>query len=82
MKIAGYTIPQLRKSIVAFIGLAVLLVNQILVTFAEFIPKEAGAIVATAVSVATLVSVFLIKNGDTIDDLSDGRLDGKYEPLV
>lgn len=82
MKIAGYTIPQIRKSIVAFIGLAVLLVNQILVTFANYIPEGAGLAVSGVVSFVTLVSLFLVRNATVIDDIADGRLDGKYEPLV
>lgn len=82
MKIAGHSIPEIRKSIVAFIGLAVLLVNQVLVTFAAYIPEGAGAIVSGVIAFVTLVSVYLVRNGETIDDLSDGRIDGKYEPLA
>lgn len=82
MKIAGHSIPEIRKAIVAFIGVAVLLVNQVLVTFADQISPGVGATIAGVVGFVTLVSVYLVRNGEVIDDLSDGRIDGKYEPLA
>jgi hypothetical protein len=82
MKIAGHSIPEIRKSIVAFIGLAVLLVNQVLVTFADYISTDVGAVISGVVAFVTLVSVYLVRNGEVIDDLSDGKIDGKYEPLA
>lgn len=82
MKIAGHSIPEIRKSIVAFIGLAVLLVNQVLVTFADQISPGVGATISGVVGFVTLVSVYLVRNGAAIDDLSDGKIDGKYEPLA
>lgn len=82
MKIAGHSIPEIRKAIVAFIGVAVLLVNQVLVTFADQISPGVGAAIAGVVGFVTLVSVYLVRNGEVIDDLSDGRIDGKYEPLA
>lgn len=71
-----YSVAQTRKAIVAWCGVAVMLANSALAEFASYVPEGTSKWVNVGVGVVTAVSVFLVKNGEVIDDLSDGRIDG------
>lgn len=75
-----YTIPQIRKAIVAWTGFGVMLANEALTEFVEYIPEDASRWVTVGVGFATAVGVFLTRNAAVIDDAGDGRIDGGYSP--
>lgn len=71
-----YSIAQTRKAIVAWTGVAVMLANSGLAEFASYLPEGTSKWVNVGIGAVTAVSVFLVKNGEVIDDISDGRIDG------
>lgn len=79
MKLFGYSLAEIRKFLVGAIGIAVTVLTFVTTDLAGFIPLPDGSTnwIASAVAILTAIGIFLVKNGDKIDDLSDGRLDGK-----
>lgn len=67
MKIGKYTIPQLRKAIVAACGLIALLATSFLEEFVGVIPPEWDKPITWFIGAATTLGVFLTKNADLID---------------
>jgi hypothetical protein len=63
----SYTPSQVRKTIVATIGIVVILANSALTEFAAYLPEGASVAVTAAVGFVTAVSVFLTKNAPLID---------------
>lgn len=67
LKIRGYTIPQIRKAIVAMCGLIGLLTTSFLEEFTGLIPDSWGGPLTWFIGVVTTVGVFLTKNAPIID---------------
>lgn len=66
-----YSIPQLRKTVVALLGAAVLIVTAISSQFATVLPASWAAWITIGVSAATALGVFLTKNAPVIDALGE-----------
>jgi hypothetical protein len=69
----GYSVSQVRKAIVAWIGAALILVNSALTVFADYISADAALWINGAIGVVTAVSVYLVTNAGLIDSLGSGR---------
>lgn len=67
MKIGRYTIPEVRKFLVAASGILVILLNSALAEFADYLPEPVPGVITTIVGIATAVGVFLTKNAPLID---------------
>lgn len=78
IRIKGYTIPQLRKGIIAWIGFIVLLAGALLSQFGAFFPTQVTQWIVTGIAFLVAVGVVLTKNANAIDDASDGVIDGKF----
>lgn len=78
IRIKGYTIPQLRKAIIAWIGFITLLATALVSQFGGFFPTQVTLWIVTGVTFLVAVGVFLTKNALAIDDASDGVIDGKF----
>lgn len=72
MKFLGYKPSEIRKTIVAVLGLVLVLAPQLISFLNDLAPGVALAL-SSAVGVVTVVSVFLTKNAAVIDDFDDGR---------
>ena len=68
-----YSVQQVRKSIVAWIGAALILVNSALTVFAEYISPDVALWINGAIGVVTAVSVYLVTNAAVIDSLGAGQ---------
>jgi hypothetical protein len=66
-----YTIPQVRKTVVAFLGAFVLIVTAVSSQFATVLPASWAGGITIAVAAATALGVFLTKNAPVIDALDD-----------
>ncbi|AEV52248.1 hypothetical protein [Nocardia phage NBR1] len=75
-----YTVPQVRKAIVAWTGFGAIIANEALTEFAEYIPEDASRWVTAGIGFVTAVGVFLTRNAAVIDDAGDGRIDGAISP--
>lgn len=75
MKIGKYTIPQIRKAIVAGAGVVALLATSFLEEFVGVIPPEWDKPVTWVIGAATALGVFLTKNAELIDTAAE-KLDG------
>lgn len=71
MKIAGYTIPQIRKTIVSFAGLVALTGSALLDEYTDVWPAEITKWVAVAVGAAITIGVFATRNAKVIDSAGD-----------
>ncbi|OZD23808.1 hypothetical protein CH253_08065 [Rhodococcus sp. 06-156-3C] len=67
--IGGYTIPQLRKSIAAAVGVAALILTAALADFADFLPAGVATAGATVAGFLTIAGVFLARMGTLIDGI-------------
>ena len=65
----SYSIPQVRKAVVAWVGAALILLNSALEVFADYLPANASHWVSVVIGVVTAVSVFLVRNAQVIDSL-------------
>lgn len=71
MKIGKYTIPEVRKFLIAAAGLLALLGSSFLEEFTGLIPPDWSGPVTWFIGAATAVGVFLTKNADIIDSVGD-----------
>lgn len=71
MKLGKYTIPQVRKFLVAFTGVAVLLLNSALEEFTAYLPDPTPHVITYVVGLLTALGVFLTKNAPIIDATSE-----------
>ena len=71
MKIGKYSIPEIRKFIVAGAGLAGLLLTSFLEEFVGVIPESWSGPVTWLIGAVTAVGVFLTKNAPVIDAAAD-----------
>lgn len=78
MKIGKYTIPQIRKAIVAATGLVALLATSFLEEFVGIIPDSWTGPISWVIGLVTTVGVFLFKNAEIIDTAAD-RIDRQLE---
>ena len=67
MSIAGYKLSQIRKTVVAVIGVVVIIANSFLAEFANYLSEDVASWVTAGVGLVTAVSVFLVKNAPVID---------------
>jgi hypothetical protein len=63
----SYKPSQVRKTVVATIGILIILANSALTEFAAYLPNGASVAVTAVVGFVTAVSVFLTKNAPLID---------------
>ena len=71
MKIGKYTVPEVRKFLVAASGILVILLNSALEEFAPYFPDPVPGVITTVAGIATAVGVFLTKNATLIDSAGD-----------
>lgn len=71
IKIGKYTIPQIRKAVVAACGLVGLLSTSFLAEFTGIIPDSWGGPITWFIGAATAVGVFLTKNAPVIDAIGE-----------
>ena len=71
MKLGKYSIPEVRKFLVAASGILVILLNSALDEFAAYLPDPVPGVITTVVGIATAVGVFLTKNAPLIDAAGD-----------
>jgi hypothetical protein len=71
MKLGKYSIPEVRKFLVAASGILVILLNSALDEFAAYLPDPVPGVITTVVGIATAVGVFLTKNAPVIDAAAD-----------
>ena len=74
MKIGRYTVPQIRKFLIAISGTVGLLLTSFLEEFVGIIPDTWAGPITWAIGAVTAVGVFLTKNAPVIDAAAD-RLD-------
>ena len=67
MKIGKYTVPQIRKGIVAGSGAVAILALSAVETFTDFLPPAATGALTSLAGIATAVGVFLTRNAELID---------------
>ena len=65
----SYSIPQVRKAVVAWVGAALILLNSALEVFADYLSADASHWVSVVIGAGTAVSVFLVRNAPVIDSL-------------
>ena len=71
MKIGKYTIPEVRKAIVAACGVVALLATSFLEEFTGLIPDSWSGPVTWVIGAVTALGVFLTKNAVLIDTAAD-----------
>lgn len=71
MKIGKYTVPEIRKFLVAATGLIALLASSFLEEFTGVIPEDWSGPVTWLIGAATALGVFLTKNAGLIDAAGD-----------
>ena len=71
MKIGKYTIPEVRKFVVAGAGLVGLLLTSFLEEFVGIIPDAWAGPITWVIGAVTAVGVFLTKNAPVIDAAAD-----------
>ena len=67
MKLGRYTVPEVRKFLVAAFGSIALLATSFLEEFVGVIPADWGGPITWVISAATAAGVFLTKNAPVID---------------
>lgn len=67
MTLFGYKPSQIRKALVALLGLVALVLTQALSVGADVIPAEWAAWASVVVGASTTIGVFLAKNAPAID---------------
>lgn len=67
MRIGKYTIPEIRKAVVAVAGLLALLLTSFLEEFVGIIPESWANPITWLIGVSVTVGVFLTKNAPLID---------------
>lgn len=67
MKIGKYTVSQIRKTVVAGVGLVAVLATSFIEEFTGLIPDDWAKPVTWVISTLTAVGVFLTKNAPLID---------------
>lgn len=72
MKIGKYTIPEIRKAVVAVVLGIILIITSVSAIFAEWISKDVALAIASVIAFLTAVGVFFIKNADYIDKIGTG----------
>lgn len=71
MKLGRYTIPEVRKFLVAATGLIGLLLTSFLEEFVGVIPETWAGPITWLIGALTAVGVFLTKNAPVIDAAAD-----------
>jgi len=71
MKLGKYTVPQIRKFLIAISGTVALLLTSFLEEFVGVIPESWSGPVTWLIGAATAVGVFLTKNAPVIDAAAD-----------
>lgn len=74
MKIGSYTIPQIRKAVVAIIGALIVVILAVVEVSSDALSADATAWITSVVAILTAISVFLVKNATIIDAVSEGKI--------
>lgn len=74
MKIGKYTLPEIKKAIIALIGAVVSILITVPDVFAEWTSEGVVKGTMSAVALLTAVLVFEVRNRDKIDPLLEGKL--------
>ena len=72
MTLFGYKPSQIRKALVALLGLVVLVLAQVLSLVVDVIPAQWAAWITIVVGACTTAGVFLAKNAPLIDSFDGG----------
>lgn len=71
MKIGKYHISEIRKTVVAFIGLVLVVGTSALELFSGFLPDSAGVIAISILGFLTTFGVFWVRNAPHVEDFLD-----------
>ena len=71
MKVGKYTIPEIRKFLVALAGAVGILLTSFLEEFTGIIPASWTAPITVVIGAVAAIAVFLTKNATVIDSISE-----------
>lgn len=73
MRIGGYSLAQIRKTVAAVVAALGILLVSALDVFADWISSDVAAWINTGIAVLGAVGVFLLRNAPLIDAIGTGE---------